>query len=112
MPPRALPYSRFIELLIMLECYIPAFPQTLGGEFLIFRWGQGYNPKPSGPAVAFIHRDKEELVTQLEIQKALRVLDIPERTFWQHADNCMVKPDREKSSHLPADSPDPSKSSC
>ena len=73
----------------MLECHIPSFP-AIDTEYLIFRWKTGYFPKGSGPRVAFIHREKTELVTALEIQKAIRILDIDEDIFWQHADNCMV----------------------
>jgi hypothetical protein len=94
MSPRGLPYSRFIELLIMLECYIPAYPQTFGSEFLIYRWGGGYNAQPKGPSAPFIHRQKTDMATVLEISKTLNLLDIKGDVFWQHADNCAVEPDQ------------------
>jgi hypothetical protein len=87
-------YSRFIEVLLLLECYIPAFPQTINSEFLIFRWRTGYFPRGSGPTAPFIHREKEDGVTGLEIAKTLHILDIPEDIFWAHVEGCMVEPEK------------------
>jgi hypothetical protein len=85
-----LQYNRFIQVLLLLECYIPAFPQEINEEFIIYRWRVGYCPSGAGARVAFIHRENGDPVTVLEIVKTLRILDIPEHIFWSHADNCMV----------------------
>jgi len=102
----------------MLECSIPAFPQEYGREFLIFRWGTGYATKPSGPRAPFIHRENETPVTELEIRKTLKILDIPEEIFWGHVDGCMIEltplkpviaPQNQAAQPLPSDPPAPPK---
>lgn len=77
----------------MLECFIPVYPKA-GNEFLIYRWKSGYFPKGSGPRIAFMHREKDECVTLLEIEKTIKILDIPQEIFWHYADGCMVDPEK------------------
>jgi len=89
---RALPYNKFIQVLQLLECFIPAIGE-LGQTFLIYRWGGGYNSKPGAPFVPFIHRTADEPVTLLEIETITDMLEITDE-FWQHADRCMIEPDR------------------
>ena len=99
MSRRSLPYSKFIQVLHLMECFIPAVGE-LGQTFLIYRWGGGYNSKPGAPFVPFIHRTAEEPVTLLEIDTVTEMLEITEN-FWQHVENCMIEADR------PAPQPQP-----
>jgi hypothetical protein len=92
--PRALTYSRFLEILFLLECFVPVYGKP-GEAFLIYRWKSGYFPQGSGPRYAFIHRGPTDMVTLLEISKAIRILDIPPDVFWQHADNCLIDPEKD-----------------
>ena len=87
-----------------MDACIPALPSESGNEFLIFRWGAtGYASKPGGPRAAFMHRDKDELVTEMEVSKLLHFLGIAEAEFWHTVDGCMVEP-----SAAPAKNPDSS----
>jgi len=93
MPRPPLTYSKFLQVLYLMEVCIPALPSESGAEFLIFRWGaNGYSSKPGGPRAAFMHRDKDEFVTGMEVSKLLRILEIPEADFWRMVDGCMIGP--------------------
>jgi hypothetical protein len=92
-PTRALPYSRFLEILVLLECSIPFLPSEPGREFLIFRWGAtGYFSKSGGPSAPFIHRELDEWVPVKEIHKTINFLHIKQKDFWYAVDGCQVNP--------------------
>ena len=91
--PQALPYSRFLEILILLDCAIPVLPSESGAEYLIFaRGGSGYFARPSGNCAPFVHRDNDERVPVLEIEKTINLLGIKPPIFWEAAENCQVNP--------------------
>lgn len=90
-----------------MECCIPALPSETGNEFLIFRWGAtGYSARPGGPAAPFIHREKEEPVPVVEIEKTAQLLNIELDNFWAFADGCQVNA---APSEPPAENKKPSK---
>jgi hypothetical protein len=70
-----------------MDCCIPVLPNESGVVFLIFRWGNsGYFPKPGGNSVSFAHRERDEMVPQLEIAKVLMFLGINPDDFWRVVD--------------------------
>jgi len=86
---RALPYSRFIQVICLMGAYI--CPEKADGEFMIYQnTGTGYYPNPRGPQCAFYSRPKDELVTVLEIESVLRHLSYSTKVFIETEAACQV----------------------
>ena len=72
---------------------------------MVFQQGaDGYFPKPGGPRCTLVHRDDDERVPLLEIEKALMHLEISLELFWNikdhaHAKTVEPKQDQSKSAH-------------
>jgi hypothetical protein len=59
---------------------------------MAFRDGaEGYFPKPGGARYTLVHRDDDELVPLLEIEKALLHLEVPAEVFWSVEDHTLSK---------------------
>ena len=88
----AVPYRRFIEILFLLDVYIPWLPSEPEKPFLIFRSsGTGYmGPTGSGPRAPFISRDNDEMVPAFELEKTLGLLNLPAEIFLSTLSRCQV----------------------
>ena len=55
------------------------------------RGGDGYFPKPAGSRYTLVHRDNDELVPVLEVEKALQHLGVSPDVFWEIVDHTTPK---------------------
>jgi hypothetical protein len=91
---KPLTFQRFIEVLYLMDVYIPHVPAKAGQEVLIYQsGGTGYYPRGAGPSCAFMWKDLDEYVPAKEIEKTLKLLRFSERVFIETEAACQIGPD-------------------
>ncbi len=81
-----------------------------GTEFIIYRSrGTGYYPTPKGPRSLFVSKEDDEPVPLIEIQKALRHLNIPGEKFWEIVSHTPAASSAETKNHVDPPKPEDKK---
>lgn len=79
---KAVPYRQLIDVLVMLDVYIPFMPWEPDRTFVIYRGkGTGYVPVPTPPCYPFMSKDAQALVPRFEIDRLLKGLEITKDEF-------------------------------